>query len=49
MAVDATPSHRYVPRMRLHLRNAVERGAGKVAILQALDIPARAPSHSGVR
>lgn len=49
VAVDATPSHRYLPGMRLHLSNAIERGAGKAAILQTLDIAASAPLHSGVR
>jgi alkylhydroperoxidase/carboxymuconolactone decarboxylase family protein YurZ len=49
MAVDAAPTHRYAPGMRLHLANALRLGAGKTAILQALDIAAQAPVHSGVR
>jgi alkylhydroperoxidase/carboxymuconolactone decarboxylase family protein YurZ len=49
MAADATPSHRYLPGMRLHLENAIGRGAGRAAILQALDIAAAAPEHRGVR
>lgn len=48
MAVDATPTHRYLPGMRLHLGNAIKLGASKSAILQALDIAAHAPSHVGV-
>ncbi len=49
MAVDAAPTHRYAPGMRLHLANALRLGAGKAAILQALDIAAQAPPHRGVR
>lgn len=48
MASDATPAHRYLPGMRLHLANAVRRGAGRSAILHALDIAADAPAHRGV-
>jgi hypothetical protein len=48
MAGDATPSHRYLPGMRLHLANAVRRGAGRTAILHALDLAAEAPAHPGV-
>jgi alkylhydroperoxidase/carboxymuconolactone decarboxylase family protein YurZ len=49
MAADATPAHRYMPGMRLHLLNAIQHGAGKTAIIQTLDIAARAPLHVGVR
>lgn len=49
MAVDATPTHRYLPGMRLHLLNAVRLGAGRAAIVQALDLAAEAPLHAGVR
>lgn len=48
MASDATPTHRFLPGMRLHLHNALKLGAGSRAILQALDIGAQAPPHSGV-
>jgi alkylhydroperoxidase/carboxymuconolactone decarboxylase family protein YurZ len=48
MASDATPTHRYLPGMRLHLANAVRLGVGRNAILQALDIAAAAPAHRGV-
>lgn len=48
MATDATPTHRYLPGMRLHLANAVRLGAGRTAILHALDIAAAAPTHPGV-
>ncbi|WP_190813232.1 carboxymuconolactone decarboxylase family protein [Saccharopolyspora pogona] len=48
MASDATPTHRYLPGMRLHLKNAVKLGASRTAILHALDIAAAAPSHPGV-
>ena len=49
MAVDAAPTHRYLPGMRLHLGNAIKLGAGRAAILQTLDIAAAAPLHQGVR
>ncbi len=48
MACDATPTHRYLPGMRLHLANAVRLGAGRTAIQHALDIAAAAPPHPGV-
>lgn len=48
MASDATPAHRYLPGMRLHLANAVRRGAGRAAVLHALDIAVDAPAHPGV-
>ena len=48
MACDATPTHRYLPGMRLHLGNAVALGYGRTAILHALDIAAAAPAHPGV-
>ncbi|HWC81661.1 MAG TPA: carboxymuconolactone decarboxylase family protein [Pseudonocardiaceae bacterium] len=48
MATDATPTHRYLPGLRLHLANAVRLGAGRRAILHALDIAADAPVHPGV-
>ena len=49
MATDATPTHRFLPGMRLHLRNALKLGAGGKAVVEALDIAAAAPGHSGVR
>lgn len=48
MATDSTPSHRFLPGMRLHLRNAVRLGAGRKAVLEALEIAAQAPVHPGV-
>lgn len=48
LASDATPTHRYLPGLRLHLANAVRLGVGRVAVLQALDIAAAAPPHRGV-
>jgi alkylhydroperoxidase/carboxymuconolactone decarboxylase family protein YurZ len=48
MAADATPTHRYLAGLRLHLANAVALGAGRVAILEALGIAATAPVHRGV-
>jgi alkylhydroperoxidase/carboxymuconolactone decarboxylase family protein YurZ len=48
LAVDATPTHRYLPGMRLHLGNALKLGAGRRMIGQALDIAANAPPHQGI-
>jgi alkylhydroperoxidase/carboxymuconolactone decarboxylase family protein YurZ len=48
IAVDATPNHRYLPGMRLHLKNAIALGVGGAAILEALAIAAAVPAHPGV-
>lgn len=48
LASDATPTHRYLPGMRMHLANAVRLGAGRTAVLHALDIAAAAPPHRGI-
>jgi alkylhydroperoxidase/carboxymuconolactone decarboxylase family protein YurZ len=47
MASDATPTHRFLPGFKLHLANALALGAGRAAIMQALDIAAAAPPHVG--
>lgn len=47
MATDATPTHRYLPGMRLHLANSIKLGTGRTAVLHALDIAAAAPRHPG--
>lgn len=47
MACDASPTHRFRPGFRVHLRNAIKLGVGRRAIEQTLDIAAGAPSHSG--
>lgn len=49
MASDATPAHRFRPGFLLHLDNAIALGAGRLAILETLDIAAAAPPHIGVR
>lgn len=49
MASDATPTHRFLPGFRIHLRNAIKLGAGRAAILSALDIAAAGPVHVGTR
>jgi alkylhydroperoxidase/carboxymuconolactone decarboxylase family protein YurZ len=49
MAVDATPAHMFLPGFRLHLSNAIMLGAGRLAILEALDLAAGAPPHPGTR
>jgi len=48
LAVDATPTHRYCPGLRVHLANAVRLGVGRAAVVDALRIAAAAPSHRGV-
>jgi alkylhydroperoxidase/carboxymuconolactone decarboxylase family protein YurZ len=48
MASDACPAHQYLPGMRMHLRNAVRGGAGRLAIQHTLRIAAVSPSHVGV-
>jgi alkylhydroperoxidase/carboxymuconolactone decarboxylase family protein YurZ len=48
MACDATPTHRFGPGFRLHLRNALKLGAGRNAVLATLRIAAAAPEHDGV-
>jgi alkylhydroperoxidase/carboxymuconolactone decarboxylase family protein YurZ len=48
MACDATPNHRFLPGMRLHLANAVRLGTGAAAVREALQIAASAPPHPGV-
>lgn len=47
MASDATPSHRFVPGFRVHLRNAIALGASKTMVREALRIAACTPEHSG--
>jgi len=49
MACDATPTHRFRPGFRVHLKNAIKLGLGQTAILQVLDIAANATSHHGTR
>jgi alkylhydroperoxidase/carboxymuconolactone decarboxylase family protein YurZ len=47
LACDVTPSHRFRPGFRVHLKNAIALGIGRRAILQALDIAAAVPEHCG--
>lgn len=49
MACDATPTHRFRPGFRVHLKNAIKLGVGQTAILQVMDIAANAPLHKGTR
>jgi alkylhydroperoxidase/carboxymuconolactone decarboxylase family protein YurZ len=48
MASDACPAHQYLPGMRLHLRNALHGGAGRLAIEHTMRIAAASPGHVGV-
>jgi alkylhydroperoxidase/carboxymuconolactone decarboxylase family protein YurZ len=49
MAADACPAHQYLPGMRMHLRNAVRAGAGRLGIEHAMRIAAASPAHVGVK
>jgi alkylhydroperoxidase/carboxymuconolactone decarboxylase family protein YurZ len=49
VAVDACPSHRYLPGMRMHIRNALSLGAGRTQIEDVLAVASSSPSPSGVR
>jgi alkylhydroperoxidase/carboxymuconolactone decarboxylase family protein YurZ len=48
LACDASPTHRYLPGLRLHLANAVHLGVGAAAVREVLRIAAAAPSHPGI-
>lgn len=48
IACDATPTHIFWPGLKLHTANAIKLGAGRRAILQAIDIGAGAPRTSYV-
>ena len=48
VAVDALPNHRYLPGLRLHLGNALQLGAGRAEIIEAIDLAAAAPEPPGV-
>ncbi len=48
MACDASTSHRYQAGLRLHVQDAVKLGAGRHAVLEALDLAAAAPLHQGI-
>lgn len=49
IAADASPAHHYLPGMRMHIRNALKLGAGRLAIEGVLAIGAAAPAPHGVR
>ncbi|MBY8860386.1 carboxymuconolactone decarboxylase family protein [Nocardia sp. CA2R105] len=49
LAVDSAPTHRYLPGFALHLKNAIDLGAGATAIRETLSISSAAPAHRGVR
>ncbi|MER6976254.1 hypothetical protein [Streptomyces carpinensis] len=48
MAADACPAHQYLPGMRMHLKNAIRGGAGRLAIEHTMRIAAQSPGHVGV-
>lgn len=49
LATDATPTHRFMPGLKLHLANAIKLGAGRAEIMQTLAIAMSAPGHMGIR
>lgn len=49
LATDATPTHRFMPGLKLHLANSIKLGAGREAIMQTLAIAMNAPGHEGIR
>lgn len=48
LSVDAMPTHRYLPGLRLHVVNALGRGASRQEIAGALDIAAVAGPSRGI-
>lgn len=48
MTVDACPAHRYLPGMRLHLRNSLGLGHGSRAILGAIRVASQSSPPQGV-
>ena len=48
VAVDALPTHRYLPGVLLHVDSAVRLGAGRTELLEAVDLAAAAPASPGV-
>ncbi|OZF07777.1 hypothetical protein CH300_05005 [Rhodococcus sp. 15-1154-1] len=48
MASDASTAHRYLPGMRMHLRNSVRMGAGRRAVEHAIRLGATSPGFVGV-
>lgn len=48
VAVDALPTHRYLPGLLLHVDNAIALGAGRTELLEVVDLAAAAPAAPGV-
>ena len=48
ISIDATPTHRYVPGLRFHIRCAVALGATRQQVEEVITRAARAPAHVGV-
>ncbi len=49
VVVDSVPTHRFLPTLRIHVRQAVMVGAGGRALRQVLDVAASTTLHPGVR
>jgi alkylhydroperoxidase/carboxymuconolactone decarboxylase family protein YurZ len=48
LATDSMPAHCYLPGVRIHLAGALKTGAGRRAILEAIELGGAAPPHRGV-
>lgn len=47
-ACDASPSHRYLPGMRMHLENAISLGAGRRQVCDTMRIASQGPAPQSV-
>lgn len=48
LAIDATPTHRYLPGLRFHVGCAVRLGASRAQVLGTLERAVAGPAHTGV-
>lgn len=48
VAVDATPTHRYLPGLRLHVANALRLGASATQLRAVLELAAASGEHAGI-
>ena len=48
MSLDVTPTHRYLPGLRLHVDNCVRLGASRRQLIEAMESAAAAGEHQGV-
>lgn len=48
VAIDATPTHRFLPGLRFHARNALELGASRAELIGVLDVAEAAGPARGI-